>query len=328
MNNKKTLLVIGGCGYIGSHMVKCLLDANYEVVVLDNLSAGYQDSLLGGELVVGDYGDISVLTKLFSCRKFDGVFHFASLIQVGESMVNPGKYYKENVAKTLILLDAMKDYRVGPLIFSSSASVFGEPIYIPIDEAHPLQPINPYGMSKYMIEVMMRHFDYAYGLRYAALRYFNAAGADPQARIGEQHVPETHLIPLALQVALGRQPILSVFGRDYDTIDGTCVRDYIHVEDLVNSHLLALEYLWRKGKSMLFNLGNGNGFSVQQVIDTVERITGKPVPIRYAPRRPGDPARLVADSSLAKSILGWKPRYSELDIIVRHAWQWESKRKR
>lgn len=326
MRQNKKLLVIGGCGYIGSHMVKCLLEAGHQVTTLDNLSAGFRDSLLGGELVVGDCGDRALLDRLFSSAKPDGVLHFASLIQVGESVIDPAKYYQTNVARTLTVLEAMKDHGVGPLIFSSTAAIFGEPVRIPIDEAHPGRPINPYGMSKFMVEAMLRDFGRAYGLRSVALRYFNAAGADPLARIGERHVPETHLIPLALQAALGRRPALNVFGRDYDTPDGTCIRDYVHVDDLADAHLLALEYLWGGGRSAAFNLGNGSGFSVQQALDTAERVTGRPVPVIDARRREGDPARLVADSALAKAVLGWRPRYAELETIVRHAWQWEQKR--
>lgn len=326
MSSEKTLLVVGGCGYIGSHMVKCLLDAGHRVVVLDNLSTGFRDSLLGGQLVLGDCGDRMALDALFSGRRFDGVLHFASYIQVGESVAQPARYYRNNVANTLTLLDAMKEHGVGPLIFSSTAAVFGEPVRMPIDEAHPRQPINPYGKSKYMVEEMLADFDRACGLRSVALRYFNAAGGDPQARIGERHEPETHLIPLALQAVSGRRPALKVFGRDYDTPDGTCIRDYIHVDDLADAHLLALEYLWRGGRSGAFNLGNGAGFSVQEVLDAVARVTGKPVPAQDAPRREGDPARLVADASLAKSTLGWAPRHAGLETIVRHAWQWEQGR--
>jgi UDP-glucose 4-epimerase len=322
----RTLLVVGGCGYIGSHMVKCLLAAGHEVVVLDDLSSGHRDALLGGDLIVGDCGDPSLLGRLFSGRRFDGVLHFASFIQVGESVSDPAKYYGNNVAKTLALLTAMKDHGIGSLIFSSTAAVFGEPRYVPIDETHPQVPINPYGMSKFMVESMLADFDRAYGLRSVALRYFNAAGADPEARIGERHEPETHLIPLALHAVLGRRPPLKVFGRDYDTPDGTCIRDYIHVDDLADAHLRALEYLWKGGTSAAFNLGNGTGFSVQQVLDAVERVTGRRVPTETAARRAGDPARLVADSTLARNVLGWQPRYGELDTIVRHAWQWEQRR--
>lgn len=326
MTSKKSILVIGGCGYIGSHMVKRLLDAGHLVTVLDDLSSGYKNSLLGGDLIVADCGDRSALDRLFSTRKFNGVIHFASLIQVGESILNPAKYYQSNVSKTLSLIDAMKDHNVGPLIFSSTAAVFGEPTYLPIDEAHPRAPINPYGMSKYMVEIMLSDFDRAYGLRSIALRYFNACGADPAGRIGERHDPETHLIPLALQAALGQRPPLKVFGRDYETSDGTCIRDYIHVDDLVEAHLLALEYLWNGGESRAFNLGNGAGFSVQEVLDAILHVTGMSVPIEEAPRRAGDPAILIADASSAKRILGWQPQYSNLDIIIEHAWIWEKQR--
>lgn len=322
----KSVLVIGGAGYIGSHMVKCLLEAGHWVVVLDDLSAGSKDSLLGGSLVVGDCGDRKVLDQIFTEFCFDGVLHFASLIQVGESVSNPAKYYRSNTAKTLTLLEAMVEHDVGPLIFSSTAAVFGEPVYTPIDEAHPLAPINPYGASKYLVERMLRDFDSAYGLRSVALRYFNAAGADSQARIGERHEPETHLIPLALQAVLGARPPLKVFGRDYATPDGTCIRDYIHVDDLAKAHLQALEYLWNDGPSRVFNLGNGAGFSVQEVLDAVARVTGRPVPAEDAPRREGDPARLVAEASAAREVLGWSPSYMELDTIVAHAWAWEQKR--
>jgi|GEM_PF-45512 len=322
----KKLLVIGGCGYIGSHMVKCLLDAGHEVVVLDDLSTGHRDALLGGKLVVGDCGDGVLLDQLFPAHRFAGVLHFASSIQVGESVLDPAKYYQNNVAKTLTLLTKMKEHNVGPLIFSSTAAVFGEPVRIPIDETHPRQPINPYGMSKYMVEAVLADFDRAYGLRSVALRYFNAAGADPEARIGERHDPETHLIPLALQAAMGRRQVLKVFGRDYPSPDGTCIRDYIHVDDLASAHLLALEYLWQGGASAAFNLGNGSGFSVQEVLDAVKRVTRFQVPSDDAPRRAGDPARLVADATRAKSILGWQPRYVDLDTIVRDAFNWEQRR--
>lgn len=319
----KRILVIGGCGYIGSHMVKCLLDAGFRVTVLDDLSAGYEDSLLGGELVVGDCGDRALLDRLFAEHAFAGVIHFASLIQVGESVQKPAMYYRNNVAKTLVLLEAMVDHGVGPLIFSSTAAVFGEPEYTPIDEQHPRLPINPYGMSKHMVELMLADIERAHGLRAVALRYFNAAGADPEGRIGERHQPETHLIPLALQAVLGKRPPLKVFGRDYATPDGTCVRDYIHVDDLADAHLLALEYLWRGEPGTAFNLGNGAGFSVQQVLDTAAVVTGKSVPCEDAPRRDGDPAILVADATRARELLGWQPRHGDLRTIVEHAWQWE-----
>jgi UDP-glucose 4-epimerase len=308
--------------------VKHLLEAGHEVTVLDDLSTGFRDSLLGGSLIVGDFGSREVLDKLFNNSGFDGVLHFASLILVGESVIDPARYYRCNVSKTLTLLEAMKDHRVQHLIFSSSAAVFGEPQYLPIDEDHPRNPVNPYGMSKYMVEVMLKDFAAAYDLNSVALRYFNAAGADPEARMGERHDPETHLIPLALRAASGVRPELHLFGQDYDTPDGTCIRDYIHVDDLSEAHLLALEYLWRGGKTTAFNLGNGEGFSVKQVIDEIEKVTGKSVPVVYAPRRAGDPARLVADSSRAMAVLGWKPKYTNLRQIVSHAWCWEQQSKK
>ncbi|NRB57873.1 MAG: UDP-glucose 4-epimerase GalE [Salinicola sp.] len=324
------LLVIGGAGYIGSHMVKQLLEADYHVVVLDDLSTGFENAITAenARLIIGDVGDRALLDLLFSTEKFDGVLHFASLIQVGESVAQPARYYRSNVAKTLTLLEAMVEHGVGPLIFSSTAAVFGEPEYSPIDEAHRQAPINPYGASKFMVERMLEDFDRAYGLKSVALRYFNAAGADPEGRIGERHDPETHLIPLALHAVLGARPPLKVFGRDYSTPDGTCVRDYIHVTDLAEAHLRALEYLWAGNPTARFNLGNGNGFSVQEVMDAVERVTGQPVPHENAPRRTGDPAHLVADSRAAKSTLGWNPRYADIDTIVAHAWAWEQKRVR
>lgn len=321
----KKLLVVGGCGYIGSHMVKCLLDAGHQVVVLDDLSSGFADALLGGSLVVGDCADRTLLDELFAAQAFDGVLHFASFIQVGESVAEPAKYYHNNVAKTLALLEAMHAHGVRHLIFSSTAAVFGNPEYTPIDEQHGLAPINPYGWTKRMVEQMLADFERAYGLRWAALRYFNAAGADPQGRIGERHDPETHLIPLALQAVSGRGKALKIFGRDYATPDGTCIRDYVHVDDLANAHLLALEHLWRGGASGAFNLGNGQGFSVQQVLDAVAEATGRTVPHEDAPRRAGDPARLVADSARARDVLGWQPHFAELRTIVEHAWAWEQR---
>jgi len=319
-------LVIGGAGYIGSHMVKHLLEHGHQVVVLDDLSSGHADALIGGELIVHDFADRAFLDELFSSRRFDGVFHFASQILVGESVTNPAKYYRANTFATLTLLEAMRDHNLGPFVFSSTAAVYGEPVLIPIDEAHPKVPVNPYGASKYMVEQMLADFDRAHGLKYIALRYFNAAGADPQARMGEQHEPETHLIPLALQAVLGTRPPLKLFGQDYDTPDGTCLRDYIHVDDLASAHLLAMQHLQAGGKSGAFNLGNGAGYSVKEVIDVAAKVTGKPVPVEYAPRRDGDPARLVADATLAKSMLGWNPKYNDLETIIQHAWNWELKK--
>lgn len=317
------LLIAGGAGYIGSHMVALCAQAGHEVVTLDNLSGGYRDAVFSGTLVEADLADRRALDGLFSAGRFDAVMHFASFIQVGESVRDPLKYYRNNYANTLNLLEAMLAHGVSHFIFSSSAAIFGEPRRVPIDEAHPADPINPYGRSKRMVERTLEDLDRACGLRSVALRYFNAAGADPDGRLGERHEPETHLIPLVLQAASGRRDAVSVFGRDYDTPDGTCVRDYIHVADLCQAHLLALEYLRAGASSTAFNLGNGSGYSVQEVIDTARRVTGRAVKVIDAPRRDGDPARLVADSTRARSVLGWQPRYAALDTILAHAWAWE-----
>jgi UDP-glucose 4-epimerase len=322
-------LVIGGAGYIGSHLVKTLIEQQRKVVVVDNLSSGKASALLGGELIVQDFSDRAFLDQLFKQTQFAGVFHFASQIVVSESVKNPGKYYRDNTAATLTLLEAMRDHKIGPLVFSSTAAVYGEPLHTPIDEQHPLNPVNPYGRSKFMVEQMLADFDNAHQQKYIALRYFNAAGADPQSRIGECHEPETHLIPLVLQAILGTRPALQLFGQDYDTPDGTCIRDYIHVDDLASAHILAMDYLNNDGDSNngghsgVFNLGNGNGYSVNEVIKTAEKVTGKSVPVTYAPRRQGDPARLVADATRAKKMLDWQPKYADLATIIQHAWDWE-----
>lgn len=318
-------LVTGGAGYIGSHMVKLLLRQGHQINIVDDLSSGHRDAVLGGELIVHDFSDRAFLDQLFTEKKFDGVFHFASKILVGESVSNPAKYYRANSFSTLTLLEAMRDHGLKHLVFSSTAAVYGEPQSTPIDEAHPKVPVNPYGASKLMVEMMMSDFQRAHGLNYVALRYFNAAGADAEGLLGERHEPETHLIPLALKAALGKLPPLKLFGDDYDTPDGTCIRDYIHVEDLCSAHLLAMQYLHDGGQPTAFNLGNGAGYSVQQVIDVAGKVAGNPVPVEHAPRREGDPARLVADATRAKSVLQWAPIYSELETIIRHAWQWELK---
>ena len=321
----KNILVVGGAGYIGSHMVKLLLEREHEVATFDNLSTGYRDAVLGGEFILGDLADKTQLDTLFRANRFDAVMHFASFIQVGESVREPAKYYANNVTNTLNLLDAMLAQGVTKFIFSSSAAVYGEPISVPIDEQHPKQPLNPYGRTKWIIEQVLQDYDRAYGLRSISLRYFNAAGADPDGKLGERHEPETHLIPLVLQAASGRRKNIQVFGRDYDTPDGTCIRDYVHVTDLCAAHLLALNRLLDGETSAAYNLGNGNGFSVQQVIDAAHRVTGRDIPVEYAPRREGDPARLVADSTAARRALGWNPQLAELDTLIRHAWQWECK---
>lgn len=313
-------LVVGGAGYIGSHMVKQLLAAGHEVVVADVAATAP-----GINWVELDIADRRALDALFAEYAFDAVFHFASFIQVGESVTDPARYYQNNLAATLTLLEAMVHAGINNLVFSSTAAVYGDPQYVPIDEAHPKAPINPYGRGKWMVEQILEDFDHAYGLKSVCLRYFNAAGADPDGQLGECHEPETHLIPLILQAAAGRRAAVTVFGRDYSTPDGTCVRDYVHVTDLVSAHALAADYLLAGGASTVFNLGNGQGFSVQQVIDTACRVTGRPITVNQAPRRAGDPPRLVADASKAKAMLGWQPAFASLEEIVAHAWHWEQK---
>lgn len=316
------ILVVGGAGYIGSHMVKLLSRQGCSVTTLDDLSSGHPDAVLTGEFFEGNCGDRKVLDTLLS-RGFDAVMHFASFIQVGESVQHPAKYYQNNFVNTLALLDAMQAHGVMRFIFSSTAATFGEPQYTPIDERHPQRPINPYGRTKLMVEQALTDYDKAYGMKSVCLRYFNAAGADPEGQLGECHDPETHLIPLVLQAASGRRPHISVFGRDYDTQDGTCIRDYIHIQDLCSAHWLALQSLINGADSQAYNLGNGNGFSVQKVIDTAERVTGRKIPVVDASRREGDPALLVADSTLARKQLGWQPQYVDLATIIEHAWKWE-----
>lgn len=306
-------------------MVKMLLAEGHRVATFDNLSSGHRDAVLGGEFFLGDLADRTELDAVFVRYRPDAVMHFASFIQVGESVRRPDIYYRNNVTNTLNLLDAMVAHRVRHFIFSSTAAVFGEPDYVPIDEAHPKQPFNPYGRSKWMIEQVLEDYDRAFGLKSVCLRYFNAAGADPDGFLGERHEPETHLIPLVLQAASGRRADIQLFGRDYDTPDGTCIRDYIHIVDLCSAHLLALRHLADGGGSERFNLGNGTGFSVQQVVDTVEKVTGRKVTVVDSPRRAGDPARLVADSTRARELLGWRPMFADLETIVSHAWAWELK---
>ena len=319
------VLVVGGAGYIGSHMVKILDRAGLAVTTLDNLSNGHRDAVVGGRFIEGDLADTRLLDQVFADGSFDGVMHFASFIQVGESVQKPADYYRNNVVNTLNLLDAMRVHGVKAFIFSSTAAIFGEPQYLPIDEAHPKQPINPYGRSKWMVEQILADYDTAYGLKSISLRYFNAAGADPEGLLGERHEPESHLIPLVLQAAAGRRAYIAVFGDDYETPDGTCIRDYIHVNDLCEVHLLALEKLWSGAVSAAYNLGNGKGFSVREVIDTAIKVSGRAIPVQVSERRVGDPARLVADSTRARRELGWRPRYADLAIIVEHAWRWESR---
>lgn len=317
------ILVVGGAGYIGSHMVKMLSLAGHQVVTLDNLSTGYKDAVKYGRFIEGDIADSALLDEVMSENRFDAVMHFASYIEVGESVKKPGKYYQNNFSNTINLLDAMVRNNIGFFIFSSTAAIFGEPEYTPIDENHPKNPINPYGRSKLMVEQALEDFERAYGLQSVCLRYFNAAGADPNGELGERHNPETHLIPLILQAASGRRDAIYVYGQDYATQDGSCVRDYIHIVDLCSAHLLALTRLVQGSGSKRYNLGNGNGFSVREVIEVVKRVSGKSFKVIEADRRAGDPATLVADAALAKKELGWSSQFDDLSQIVNHAWNWE-----
>lgn len=322
----KTVLVVGGAGYIGSHAVAALIDANHKVIVLDNLSSGHRDLVLGGELIVGSCGDPPLLDRIFASNEVDAVMHFAASSIVEESVAQPLEYYRNNVTNTLELLDAMRRHCVSNLIFSSSAAVYGEPSELPIAEMHPLLTTNPYGATKRVIEEMVAACALSHGLRFAVLRYFNAAGADPHGRIGERHEPETHLIPLVLQVAAGTRANIKIFGADYATQDGTCVRDYVHVVDLANAHLLALARLFRgEVLNAIYNLGNSRGYSVRQVIDMAHKISGYLIPIVEAPRRAGDPAILIADSKKAKTELGWRPQFEALDDIIQSAWSWHQR---
>lgn len=317
---QKNILVVGGCGYIGTHMVRALLEAGYHAVVLDNLSTGHLELLPGGEFIHGDIGDDRVLDHLFTKYDIDAVMHFAAFIEVGESVKNPLKYYNNNVSATINLLEAMHRHGVEKFIFSSSAAVYGAPEYTPINECHPCKPSSPYGQTKLMVETILRECSQAFGICSVALRYFNAAGADPNGGIGEVHNPETHLIPLAINAALQKGPPLCLFGDDYDTHDGTALRDYVHVCDLTDAHIKALCALENGQKSLALNLGCSVGYSVQEVISAVGRVTGKTVPCTVAQRRPGDPAVLVADASLAKEVLDWEPQYSDLDTIIETAY--------
>lgn len=326
---KPTILVTGGSGYIGSHAVLALQKAGYEVIVLDNLSYGHPEfvtEVLKAELAIGDTRDRPLLDRLFATRDIGAVMHFAAYIAVGESVSDPASYYDNNVVGTLTLLEAAIAAQVKNFVFSSTCAVYGMPQEIPMTETHPVDPLSPYAASKSMVERILADFDRAYGLKSATFRYFNASGADPSGRLGEDHDPETHLIPLALLTALERRESLSIFGTDYDTPDGTAIRDYIHVSDLASAHVLGLEYLLEGGSSEVFNLGNGQGFSVRETLETVRKVTGKDFPVRESSRRPGDAPILVGSSQKARQILGWNPQYPHLDTIVSHAWQWHQKR--
>ena len=314
------ILLTGGAGYIGSHCVKCLLQKHLDVIVLDNLARGFRDAVLSPHFVQGSIGDRATLDRIFAAHRIDAVMHFSALAYVCESVEKPAEYYENNVAQTLALLTACRDHGVKHFIFSSTCATYGDVQKVPITEDAPVAPLNPYGHSKRMIEIMLADFGAAYGITSVCFRYFNAAGADPDGVLAERHVPETHLIPLVLQVAKGQREQIDVYGADYPTPDGTCIRDYIHVNDLSAAHILGLEYLRAGNPSTIFNLGSESGYSVREIIAACSRVTGRPIKTRETARRPGDAPRLVADSRKAKSILHWQPSGSDLPHIIRTAW--------
>lgn len=317
-----SVLVTGGVGYVGSHAVKLLVESGEDVICLDNLLFGHPQASCGSKLIVGDIADQDLLKRIFVDNKIDSVLHFAGLRDVGESVVHPQKYYINNISKSLALIETMLDFGIKKIIFSSSAATFGEPEVVPISEDHPQNPTNPYGRTKLMLEEILEEYDTAYGLKSISLRYFNAAGADPSGIIGEDHNPEQHLIPIILQVALGLRDQVSIFGTDWPTHDGTCVRDYVHVSDLAQAHLLALEALRAGHPSAVYNMGNGNGYSVQEVVECARKVTGCEIKASTTLRRPGDPAVLVASSERIIRELGWNPQYPDLKTIVETAWNW------
>ena len=323
-----TVLITGGAGYIGSQTAKLVAKAGLVPVVLDNLVYGHEHAVKWGPFVKGDLNDPALLEHVFREYGITSVIHFAAFTYVGESVTAPRKFFRNNVVNTLNLLDVMLDCGVKEIVFSSTCATYGEPIAVPISEDHPQAPSTPYGESKLMVERALHWYQGAYGLRYAALRYFNAAGADPEGELGEEHDPETHLIPLTIAAALGKAPPLSVFGTDFPTADGTAVRDYVHVSDLAAAHLLALSQLERGTERIQLNLGTGRGHSVRQVIAAVEKVSGKRVPFREVARRPGDPAALIADARRAADSLGWRPQYPELETIARDAYRWHTREER
>ncbi|MBC7970520.1 MAG: UDP-glucose 4-epimerase GalE [Verrucomicrobia bacterium] len=327
--SQETILVTGGAGYIGSHAVLALQQAGYHVIVLDNLVYGHRDiaeTVLKVELIEGDTNDRPLLDKLFATYNISAVMHFAAYAYVGESVTNPAKYYQNNFVGTLTLLEAMLAASVKRFVFSSTCATYGVPQIIPIPEDHPQNPINPYGATKLMVERVLADFDQAYDFKSVCFRYFNAAGADPEGRLGEDHSPETHLIPLVLQTALGLRDSIAIFGTDYPTADGTCIRDYIHVTDLAQAHVLGLSYLLKGGDTTVFNLGNGSGFSVREVIEMARQVTGHEITAIEHDRRPGDPPALVGSGDRARSVLGWNPQYADLHTLLSHAWNWHQKR--
>ena len=323
MGLKENILVVGGAGYIGSHMCKGLYDAGYNPIVLDNLSRGHREAVQWGPFIEGNMDDTGLLQSVFTQYQIETVMHFAAFAYVGESVDDPGLYYRNNVAAPIVLLQQMAKHGINRFIFSSTCAIYGEPIEIPIGEKHPKAPINPYGRGKFMVEQILDDFRHGHGIDSICLRYFNAAGADPEGMIGEDHRPETHLIPLALEIALGKREKLTIYGDDYATADGSCIRDYIHIMDLAQAHLLALQKMKENAVvSAKYNLGNGNGYSVKEVLDTARKVTGHAIPAETGPRRPGDPARLVGSGQRARKELGWEPQYPGLKTIIETAWNW------
>ncbi|MEJ5283554.1 MAG: UDP-glucose 4-epimerase GalE [Brevinematales bacterium] len=319
------ILVAGGAGYIGSHTVKMLYKKGYDVIVYDNLSKGYREFAKWGKFIEGDISDDKKLKEVFKNHKIDAVMHFCAFIEVGESVVEPEKYYKNNLVNTITLINTMKDAGIKNFIFSSTAAIFGEPKHIPIKEDDPKNPINPYGKTKLFVEEILEDYEKAYGFNSICFRYFNAAGADPDGEIGEAHNPESHLIPLILDAAMGKREAIKIFGTDYPTKDGTCIRDYIHVNDLAEAHILGLEFLLKEKRSERFNLGSGEGYTVREIIDMVKKITGKEFKVVETERRAGDPPVLIADSSKARRMLGWQTKFT-LQEIIETAWNWHKKR--
>jgi UDP-glucose 4-epimerase len=318
------LLVTGGAGYVGGHAVRALLDAGHEVVVFDNLVYGHAETV-PCKLVVGDLADRAALDSVLGARRFDAVLHFAAYAYVGESVTEPAKYWRNNVASGVELLDAMRAHGVSRIVFSSTCATYGYPDRVPVTEDEPKKPESPYGESKLAFERVLASYAHAYDLRSVSLRYFNAAGARPDGTLGEDHEPETHLIPLVLRVAAGLAPSINVFGTDYPTPDGTCIRDYVHVDDLASAHILALDALEETGACKAFNLGTGRGYSVREIVEACRRVTGREIPVEEAARRPGDPAALYADNSKIRRELGWRPVYEDAESIVTTAWQWHAR---
>ena len=316
------ILVTGGLGYVGSHCVNQLVKRGEDILILDNLEYGHKGANCGCKYIIGDIADQELLTKIFTENKIEAVLHFAAYTSVGESVQNPQKYYKQNIGKSIAMLEIMNKFDCKMMIFSSTAATFGEPQYVPIDEKHPQSPKNPYGSSKLMLETVLKDYEKAYGLRSVSLRYFNASGADVDGLIGEDHTPETHIIPIVIEQAMGKREKVMVFGDDYDTPDGTCVRDYIHVNDLAKAHLLALDALRKGHKTDFYNMGNGNGFSVLEIIKAVEKVSGKKVNYEIAPRRDGDPAKLIATSEKITKELGFKADFPTVESIIETAWNW------